>query len=113
MQKNSCIFCSIVAQTIPAQIIAENEQCIVIKDIHPKAPIHYLIISKKHITCLQEMNIEDAPIAADLFLMARQLSQTLPQPQAFRLLMNNGADAGQSVHHIHLHFLSGKKLSDF
>ncbi len=112
MQKNSCIFCSIVAKTIPAQLIAENDQCIVIKDIHPKAPVHYLIISKKHITCLQEMNSEDAPVAADL-LMAQQLSQTLPQPQAFRLLMNNGADAGQSVHHIHLHFLSGKKLTDF
>lgn len=113
MINNSCIFCSIVAKAIPAHVIAENEQCLAIKDIHPKSPVHYLIISKKHIACLQEMDPADAPIAADLFLMAQKLSQSLPHPQAFRLLMNNGADAGQSVHHIHIHFLSGKKLSDF
>jgi histidine triad (HIT) family protein len=113
MNSPSCIFCSIINKTIPAQIIAENEHCMVIKDIHPKSPIHLLIITKKHISSIPEMTTSEASVAAGLFLMAQQLGQTVPGAQAFRLLMNNGKEVGQSVFHMHFHFLAGKKMTDF
>jgi len=103
----SCIFCKIIAKEIPATMIAENEQIIVIKDINPKAPIHYLIIPKKHAADIAGFDDSDTQLAGQMIMMAKQLAQQLPGSQAFRLLVNNGADAGQCVFHVHFHFLSG------
>lgn len=107
----NCIFCKIINKEIPAEIIAENERVIVIKDIAPKAPIHYLIIPKKHFSDIAQLAPEDCDYAADLLLMARQLSQSEPQAKAFRLVSNNGALVGQSVFHIHIHFLAGTNMA--
>jgi histidine triad (HIT) family protein len=110
---NNCIFCKIIARQISSEIIAENDDVIVIKDIAPKAPIHYLIIPKKHIVDIQSMQQSDTVIGSAVFAMAQQLSQMLPAPHAFRLLCSNGFDAGQRVFHLHVHFLAGKQMADF
>jgi len=105
----SCIFCKIITKQVPTQVIAENDTTLVIKDINPKAPIHYLIIPKKHVQDIQTMQQADAELFGDIALMAQYLSHNAGQenPQAFRLVMNNGQAAGQRVFHMHMHYLSG------
>lgn len=107
---STCIFCKIMSKEIPAQIIAENDNVLVVKDIAPKAPIHFLIIPKKHITDVSQLKSEDRDYAADLLMMAAQLSKTQEGASSFRLVNNNGASVGQSVFHIHVHFLAGQAM---
>jgi len=107
-----CIFCKIISGEIPAEKIAENDSLIVIKDITPKAPVHFLIIPKKHIKDLVSLEKADAALLGEVGLMAKELSKKLSGSQAFQLVTNCGADAGQSVFHLHFHFLSGKKIAD-
>lgn len=109
----SCIFCKIIAKQIPASIVAENDDVLVIKDIAPKFPIHYLILPKKHVADVVTLGDEDQDIAAMLFAMAKQVAQNVVDTKDFRLLINNGAGVGQSVFHLHMHFLAGKQLSNF
>jgi len=110
---NACVFCAIIARTIPADIILEQDDVIVIKDINPRAPIHYLIIPKKHVSDIQSLGTEDIRAAGSFVMIAQKLSQSLSGSQAFRLICNSGADVGQVVFHLHFHFLAGKLLSDF
>ncbi|MEX0848889.1 MAG: HIT domain-containing protein [Candidatus Dependentiae bacterium] len=112
MTNQSCVFCKVINKEIPAKLIDENDDCIVIEDIAPKAPIHYLIIPKKHIVNLHDLQKSDLPLMGSMMFMAKQIAQKLPEPKAFGLIMNNGAQAGQSVMHMHSHFLSGAKLTD-
>ncbi|MFI5333189.1 MAG: HIT domain-containing protein [Candidatus Babeliales bacterium] len=113
MSEASCIFCRIIAREVPAKVVAESDQILVIQDIAPKAPVHYLIIPKKHIKDITSLSESDAFIPSYIMLMAKQLASHLSGSQAFRLLINNGPDAGQSVFHLHAHFISGKKMLDF
>lgn len=112
-ESQNCIFCSIVSGQIPSKKIAENEHVIVVQDIAPKAPVHYLIIPKKHIADIASLEDANSELAGQIMLMARDLSQKLSGSQAFRLIINNGADVGQTVFHLHVHFLSGKTMADF
>jgi histidine triad (HIT) family protein len=112
MQSN-CVFCKIIDGKIPATIIAQNEHVIAIKDINPKAPIHYLIIPKKHLSDVSAFDESDVVLAGHMILMAKHLSQELSGSQAFKLMVNNGEDAGQVVFHSHFHFLAGKKFAEF
>lgn len=107
-----CIFCSIIARQLPSTIIAEDEQVIVIKDIAPKAPIHYLIIPKNHLHDIRDAQPCDGTMLAAILLMAQQLSSKLDSPGAFRLIFNNGHEVGQRVFHMHAHFLAGKQYTD-
>ncbi len=108
-----CLFCKIINKELPATIIDENDDVVVLKDIAPKAPVHYLVIPKKHIKDIQSIQKEDANLVAKILFMVQKISKKLPGSQAFRLIVNNGSDVGQSVFHMHWHFLSGKKMQDF
>ena len=110
MTTKECIFCKIVAKKIPAKIIHESDTVLVIEDIHPKAPVHYLILPKKHIDTILAITEVDAELAFEMFKTARDLVRKLPEPQSCNLISNNGAAAGQSVMHMHWHFLSGRNL---
>jgi len=107
-----CIFCKIINRKLPSTIIAENNDILVIQDIQPKAPIHYLIIPKNHIEDIQSLSEADAFYSSHMLMMAGQISKKLSGSQAFRLIINNGSEAGQSVFHLHCHFLSGKIMTD-
>lgn len=111
MDHQDCIFCKIIKKEIPAKIIAENDSVIVIQDIAPKVPIHYLIIPKKHIVDVSQLQPEDKDLAGEILLMAKQLSESDSKAKSFRLVSNNGKGVGQSVFHIHFHFCAGKELS--
>jgi len=104
--REQCIFCSIIRKEIPARIILEDETVLAIADIVPQAPIHYLIIPKKHIIDVRDLTSDDTTIASNLLMAARQLS-VLHNNASCKLVMNNGHEAGQRVFHMHLHFLSG------
>ena len=105
------LFEKIIDREIPADIIFEDELSIVIKDISPQAPTHLLIIPKKVIPKLSDSTAEDQSILGHLMLVAGQIANQLDLDETFRLVVNNGAKAGQSVFHLHLHLLSGRPLN--
>jgi len=111
MSEENCVFCKIINKELPAHFIAENENVIVIKDITPKAPVHFLIIPKKHIVDVSQLTPQDRDYAADIVMMAQQLSEADSKQKSFRLVSNNGALVGQSVFHIHFHFLAGTTMA--
>lgn len=112
MFNESCIFCKIIQGHIKSGIVKENEFVIAIRDIAPKAPTHLLIIPKKHIISFAHIQDEDEIYVWHVCKMARELGFDLCQGKGFNLIANNGADVGQSVFHLHLHFLSGKNIFD-
>ena len=109
MNKN--IFEKIISKELPADIIYEDKISIAFKDINPQAPIHILIIPKKRIEMPIEIKTEDEQLVGHLFVVAKIIANKLKINDGYRLVMNNGENAGQSVFHIHLHLLSGRKLS--
>jgi len=105
------LFEKIINKEIPAEILYEDDISIVIKDISPQAPTHLLIIPKKVIPKLSDATDEDQDILGHLMLLAGQIANQLGLDETFRLVVNNGAKAGQSIFHLHLHLLSGRPLN--
>ena len=104
----STIFTKIIQREIPADIVYEDGLCLAFRDVNPQAPTHVLLIPKKEIPRLIDAKPEDAALMGHLLLTANQIAQQLGVGDAFRLAVNNGADAGQSVFHLHLHILAGR-----
>ena len=107
----STLFEKIINREIPADIVYEDEISLAFKDINPQAPIHILIIPKKPIQKLSDANIEDQALLGHLMLVAGKIAEQLNLDNTFRIIINNGAGAGQSVFHLHLHLISGRPLS--
>lgn len=105
-----CIFCKIVSREIPADIVYENETVIAFNDINPAAPVHILIVPKKHLATTDEISPEDKDISAAIFEAAKEIAkQKNLSEDGYRLIINNGRAAGQVVFHLHMHILGGKE----
>jgi len=104
----STIFGKIIQREIPADIVYEDEQCLAFRDINPQAPTHVLIIPRKEIATLGDAGVGDRDLLGHLVLAAAKIARQLGVEKAFRLVINNGAEAGQSVFHLHLHLLAGR-----
>jgi len=107
-----CLFCNIVARTVPAQIVIENDHVVVFKDIRPMAPTHVLVIPRKHVIGIHEAGAEDVALLGHVLLAARDAAEKLGLGESgYRLVLNSGLDAGQSVFHLHCHVIGGRPLA--
>ena len=112
MKDPDCIFCKIIEKKIPSKTVYEDEYAIAFEDVRPQAPTHLLIVPKKHISEIHSMTENDRDLIGHLFFCARTIAQERGlDAQGYRLVINNGAGAGQTVFHIHLHILSGRRFS--
>lgn len=104
-----CLFCRIVEHQAPAKIVYEDDRAIAIQDIHPQAPIHLLVIPRKHLPSLKEATAKDEVLLGHLYLIAAQLARERGvESRGYRTVINNGAGAGQTVFHLHVHVLGGR-----
>ncbi len=108
-----CIFCQIVAGKIPAEVLYQDEEIIAFRDINPQAPIHLVIIPKRHIPSLVHLSEADLPLIGHMVKIANQLAKEEGvSDSGYRLVINCGEEGGQLVPHLHMHLLGGHKLSD-
>jgi len=108
-----CIFCQIASGKIPADIVYEDQEIIAFRDINPKAPVHLLIIPRKHITSLDQMKESDSALVGRMVAIANKLAGGEGVAEkGYRLALNCGKEGGQLVPHLHMHLLGGRQLSD-
>lgn len=106
---NDCLFCRIVRREVPSAIVAEDAHCVAFRDINPQAPTHLLVVPREHVPSLNEAT--DAAMLGRLQLFAAQLARTEGiAERGYRTVLNTNADAGQSVFHVHLHLLGGRRM---
>ena len=106
-----CIFCKIAAGEIPSTKVYEDEKILAFRDIAPMAPTHILVIPKTHIGSVAEVTADNADIVAHIFTLIPRIAKAEGLENGYRVVSNCGADAGQTVHHLHFHILGGKQLS--
>lgn len=112
MQDENCIFCKIVNKTIPSTLLYEDEHVLAFEDLNPQAPVHCLVITKKHISGANGMEADDTTALGQMLLAGKKVAQQKGiSDGGYRFVINTGADGGQSVYHIHLHVLGGRPLS--
>ena len=104
-----CLFCKIIKKKLPSDIVYESDSVIAFKDIHPKAPIHLLILPKKHIPTVDHLKKEDRELMGELILAAQKIAKE-KKLKGYKLIINVGRGGGQLIDHLHLHLLSGKLL---
>ena len=110
MSNQSCLFCRIIRGEIPAKLVASDEHCLAFRDIDPQAPLHVLVIPRAHVATLNDAS--DPALIGRLALMAAAIARDEGFAESgYRTVINTNADAGQTVFHIHLHLLAGRKLS--
>ncbi len=107
-----CVFCRIIARDMPARIVSENDSLIAIEDINPQAPVHILIIPKRHYSTLLDCGEEERGLLGDMLLMANNIAKEKGFHQrGFRVVINVNEEGGQTVFHTHMHLLAGRPLS--
>ena len=107
---DDCVFCRIVRGEIPAKLLTNTADCVAFRDLDPKAPVHILVIPKKHIASLDDLT--DPDLAGKMTMLATALArQEGIATTGYRTVMNTGPDGGQSVAHIHLHLLGGRQMT--
>ena len=107
---NDCLFCKIVAGQIPADKLYEDDDVVAFRDISPQAPVHFLIIPKKHIVGPAFVEAEDEQLIGKMLRVGAKIAAELGITDGYRLVLNNGLDAGQTVFHLHLHVLGGRLM---
>jgi histidine triad (HIT) family protein len=105
----TCLFCKIAAGQIPSAKVHEDDELIVFKDIHPAAPVHLLVVPKKHIASLETALPEDTALLGRMLALAPQLAHDQGASNGFRVVVNTGPDGGQEVYHLHLHVMGGPR----
>ena len=110
MKDNDCIFCKIIDGKIPSQKVYEDEKMLVFKDINPMAKVHLLAIAKNHFKLLADMNGEQAELVKYMLTKIPQIARENGCENGFRVVINQGEDAGQTVFHLHIHILGGQSL---
>lgn len=109
---DECIFCQIVKKEIPANIVYEDKEKLAFRDINPQAPVHILVIPKKHISSVLELSEKEQELMGKLFSLIKEIVRKETKARdGFRVVINCGSDAGQAVAHLHFHLLAGRKFS--
>ena len=108
---DNCLFCKIINGDITAKKVYENEHIIAFNDIDPKAPVHILVIPKKHIRSINELNSSDINLAGEIILAAKKIAKDQGvDSKGFRVVFNTNDDGGQTVYHIHMHIMGGRQM---
>jgi histidine triad (HIT) family protein len=105
-----CLFCKIIAGTIPSTRLYEDEQCIAFADIHPQAAVHLLVVPRKHLASLGEAVEEDRALLGHLLWVVAEIARQKGLEKGYRTVINTGQDGGQTVDHLHLHLLGGRAM---
>jgi histidine triad (HIT) family protein len=105
------LFLKIINREIPADIVYEDEHCIAFRDINPQAPVHVLVVPRRPLAKVSDARPEDQALLGHLLLAANRVASEQGFGESFRLVINNGADAGQSVFHVHVHVLAGRRFA--
>ncbi|MDO4567217.1 MAG: histidine triad nucleotide-binding protein [Oscillospiraceae bacterium] len=105
-----CLFCKIASGEIPSEKLYEDEIAVAFKDINPTAPVHFLVIPKRHIESCAEINAENSSVAGHCFEVIARLAKELKLEKGFRVVSNTGEQAGQSVPHLHFHVLANREF---
>ncbi|MEA3340202.1 MAG: histidine triad nucleotide-binding protein [Chloroflexota bacterium] len=108
---SDCTFCRIARGEVPANILYQDDDVTAFRDMHPQAPVHILIVPNRHIAGVAQVEPDDAALLGKLFVVARRLAEQEDIVDGYRLVVNNGPQAGQSVFHLHVHLLGGRRLS--
>ncbi len=106
-----CLFCKIAAGEIPSNKVYEDDKVLAFYDIEPKAPVHVLIIPKSHLAGVRDVTADNSEVVAHVFAVIPQIAEKLGVSD-YRIVTNNGADAGQTVQHLHFHLLAGRVLGE-
>jgi histidine triad (HIT) family protein len=105
-----CLFCKIIEGSIPSKAVYQDEQCLAFQDIDPQAPVHVLVIPRKHIVSLAEAQKEDETLLGHLLLAAAEVARMKGLSNGYRTVISTGRDGGQTVDHLHVHVLGGRAM---
>ena len=107
---DECIFCKIIAGTIPATFVHRDDDVVAIQDVHPQAPTHVLVIPRRHIPTVLDLRAQDASLLGRIYEVANRLARERKLQDGFRVVVNNGPGGGQTVYHLHFHLLGGRPM---
>lgn len=108
---NDCVFCKIISGEIPSKKVYEDDRILAFYDLQPQAPVHVLVIPKQHICCVNEVSADNCDVIGYLYAQIPSIARSLGLDGGYRIVTNCGADAGQTVFHLHFHLLGGSPLN--